>query len=56
VYMCVGGGLDALVGYRIHVMHVWQSLICQGSLFWIGDVIDPRDACMAVPYWLSLKC
>jgi hypothetical protein len=55
VYTCVGGGLGTLVGPWIHVMHVWRSLICKGSLSWIGDVIDLGDACMAVPYWLSLK-
>jgi hypothetical protein len=40
----------------IHVMHMWRFLIRLGSLSWIGDVIDPGDACMAAPHWLSLKC
>jgi hypothetical protein len=56
VYMCVWGGLVALVGHRIHVMHTWWFLIRRCSLSWIDDVIDPGDACMAAPHCLSLKC
>jgi hypothetical protein len=49
------GSLGTLVGHRIHVMHTWRLLIRRVFLPWIDDVMDPRDACMAAPHWLSLE-